>query len=68
MTILDGKAYSKELRLEIRENAEKFYNEYGRQVGLAVVIIGEDPASKIYVNNKIKANLLMCSFHHILLR
>ena len=55
MTILDGKAYSKELRLEIRENAEKFYNEYGRQVGLAVVIIGEDPASKIYVNNKIKA-------------
>ena len=55
MTILDGKAYSKELRLEIKENAEKFYNEYGRQVGLAVVIIGEDPASKIYVNNKIKA-------------
>ncbi len=55
MAILDGKAYSKELRLEIRENAEKFYNEYGRQVGLAVVIIGEDPASKIYVSNKIKA-------------
>ena len=55
MTILDGKAYSKELRLEIRQNAERFYNEYKRQVGLAVVIIGEDPASKIYVANKIKA-------------
>ena len=55
MILLDGKAYSKELRLEIKENAERFYKEYGRQVGLAVVIIGEDPASKIYVNNKIKA-------------
>ena len=54
MILLDGKAYSKELRLEIKENAERFYKEYGRQVGLAVVIIGEDPASKIYVNNKIK--------------
>ena len=56
MTILDGKAYSKELRLEIKAKAEKFFNEYKRQVGLAVVIIGEDPASKIYVNNKIKAS------------
>ena len=56
MILLDGKAYSKELRLEIKENAEKFYKEYGRQVGLAVVIIGEDPASKIYVSNKIKAS------------
>ncbi len=56
MILLNGKEYSKELRLEIKENAQKFYNEYGRQVGLAVVIIGEDPASKIYVNNKIKAS------------
>ena len=56
MEILDGKLYSKELRLEIKEKAEKFFQKYNRQVGLAVVIIGEDPASKIYVNNKIKAS------------
>lgn len=56
MILLNGKEYSQELRLEIKENAKKFYDAYGRQVGLAVVIIGEDPASKIYVNNKIKAS------------
>ncbi len=55
MELLDGKLYSKELRLEIKEKAEDFYNKFGRKVGLAVVIIGEDPASQIYVNNKIKA-------------
>ena len=55
MTILDGKAYSKELRVEVRQMAEAFYNKYGRQIGLAVVIIGEDPASQIYVRNKINA-------------
>ena len=56
MILLNGKEYSIELRQEIKENAKKFYDTYGRQVGLAVVIIGEDPASKIYVNNKIKAS------------
>lgn len=55
MILLDGKAYSQELRQEIRLNADKFYKEYNRKVGLAVVIIGEDPASQIYVRNKIKA-------------
>lgn len=53
--ILDGKAFSKELRVTIKEKAELFYNKFGRKIGLAVVIIGEDPASQIYVNNKIKA-------------
>lgn len=55
MTILDGKAYSKELRVEVRQMAEAFSEKYGRQIGLAVVIIGEDPASQIYVRNKINA-------------
>ncbi len=55
MVLLDGKAYSKELRVTIREKSEQFYEKFGRKIGLAVVIIGEDPASKIYVNNKIKA-------------
>lgn len=55
MAILDGKGFSKELRVTIKEKAELFYDKFGRKVGLAVVIIGEDPASQIYVNNKIKA-------------
>ena len=55
MVLLDGKAYSQELRVTIKEKSELFYNKFGRKIGLAVVIIGEDPASKIYVNNKIKA-------------
>ena len=56
MILLDGKTYSQELRVEIKQNADRFYKEYNRKVGLAVVIIGEDPASQIYVRNKIKAS------------
>lgn len=55
MTILDGKGYSQKLRGELKVRADKFFADFGRKIGLAVVIIGEDPASKIYVNNKIKA-------------
>lgn len=55
MVLLDGKTYSQELRQEIKANADRFFNEFNRKVGLAVVIIGEDPASQIYVRNKIKA-------------
>ena len=55
MQILDGKAYSAELRLEIKSNAESFFNKFGRKIGLAVVIVGDDPASQVYVKNKIIA-------------
>lgn len=55
MVLLDGKGFSKELRVTIKEKAELFLEKYGRKVGLAVVIIGEDPASQIYVRNKITA-------------
>ncbi|MBR6737516.1 MAG: bifunctional methylenetetrahydrofolate dehydrogenase/methenyltetrahydrofolate cyclohydrolase FolD [Clostridia bacterium] len=55
MAILDGKSYSIKLRGELKVRADKYFNDFGRKIGLAVVIIGEDPASKIYVNNKIKA-------------
>lgn len=55
MQILDGKAYSTELRSEIKINAQNFFNKYNRQIGLAVVIVGDDPASHVYVKNKILA-------------
>lgn len=51
MKIIDGKALATKLRGELREKLEKS----GKEVGLAVVIVGDDPASKIYVRNKVKA-------------
>ena len=53
--IIDGKAIATQEKAKIRKEAELFNEKFGRQVGLAVIIVGEDPASKIYVNNKIKA-------------
>lgn len=55
MTIIDGKALAAELRGEIREKAAQYREERGREIGLAVVLVGEDPASQVYVRNKIKA-------------
>ena len=55
MTIIDGKALAAELRGEVRERAEQYREERGREIGLAVVLVGEDPASQVYVRNKIKA-------------
>ncbi len=54
-TLLDGKAVSAKLRGKIKENVEKYKNNNGKDIGLAVVMVGENPASAIYVRNKIKA-------------
>ena len=51
MKIIDGKALAEKLRAELKEKIEKAE----RKPGLAVVIVGEDPASRIYVRNKIRA-------------
>lgn len=51
MKIIDGKALAARLRGELKEKLEKS----GKEVGLAVVIVGDNPASKIYVRNKVKA-------------
>ena len=51
MKIIDGKALAAELRSQLKEEIEK----KGMEVGLAVVIVGDNPASRIYVKNKIKA-------------
>ena len=53
--IIDGKAHSAKLRAEIKLRAEKYFERTGRRVGLAVVLVGNDPASQVYVRNKIKA-------------
>ena len=53
--IIDGKAISAAIRAEIKENTEVFLKEYGYRPGLAVIIVGEDPASQVYVRNKKRA-------------
>ena len=54
--ILDGNLLAKKLRVEIATNAA-ILTAQGTKPGLAVVLIGENPASQIYVRNKIKACL-----------
>ena len=53
--IIDGKAISAAIRAEIKEETERFYAKNGFRPGLAVIIVGEDPASQVYVRNKRRA-------------
>lgn len=52
--LIDGKAHSAAIRGEIHKRAAAFKQSTGIEVGLAVVLIGSDPASQVYVRNKIK--------------
>ena len=53
--IIDGKALSAKIKEEVKARAVAFEREHGRKIGLAVIKVGDDPASAIYVRNKIKA-------------
>ena len=55
MTIIDGKALSDKILKEIENEHSKLQAKVGRKAGLAVIIVGENPASQIYVRNKIRA-------------
>lgn len=50
--IIDGKAFAANLRAQIKEDAAKLKAEHHITPGLAVVLVGEDPASQVYVRNK----------------
>ena len=52
---IDGKQIAFELRQKIAEEVRSFSAEYGRVPCLAVVLVGDDPASQVYVRNKAKA-------------
>jgi len=54
-TIIDGKKVSASVRQRISEERAEFEKKTGITPGLAVIIVGEDPASQIYVRNKGKA-------------
>ena len=55
MNILDGKKCSQEILDKIKEKVDALKNSNKRVPGLAVIIVGNNPASKIYVNSKVKA-------------
>ena len=55
MTLIDGKKIAAEIRSELKAEAADFQAKYAQQVGLAVVLVGEDAASQVYVRNKIRA-------------
>jgi methylenetetrahydrofolate dehydrogenase (NADP+)/methenyltetrahydrofolate cyclohydrolase len=52
--ILDGKALSKKIQENIALKIEELKNKYNKVPGLAVILVGEDPASKVYVSRKEK--------------
>jgi len=52
--IIDGKNISDEIRVELRQEVEQLKKQ-GVTPGLVVILVGEDPASQVYVNNKAKA-------------
>jgi methylenetetrahydrofolate dehydrogenase (NADP+)/methenyltetrahydrofolate cyclohydrolase len=55
--IIDGKAFAAGLRAKVGEKVAKVKTDHGLTPGLAVVLVGEDPASQIYVRNKGKQTL-----------
>jgi methylenetetrahydrofolate dehydrogenase (NADP+)/methenyltetrahydrofolate cyclohydrolase len=55
--VIDGKAFAARLRETVAEYARAFEKQIGRKAALAVVLVGEDPASQVYVASKTKAVL-----------
>lgn len=64
--LIDGKAFALQLREKLGVLARDFEAKAGRKAGLAVVLVGDDPASQVYVRSKGKATLAanMNSFEH----
>lgn len=53
--IIDGTALSNQVRAHVAVEAAALAQQHGRQPGLAVILVGDDPASAVYVRNKVKA-------------
>ncbi len=64
-TIIDGKAFAQTVRDGVARDVEALTTAHGIKPGLAVVIVGHDPASQVYVRNKVKqtAEVGMNGFH-----
>ena len=55
--VMDGKAVAAKVRAEVAIRAREFAGKFGRRPGLAVVQVGQDPASSVYVRNKRRASM-----------
>jgi methylenetetrahydrofolate dehydrogenase (NADP+)/methenyltetrahydrofolate cyclohydrolase len=65
-TIIDGKAFAAKVRGQVAEHVQRLKDENGLTPGLAVVLVGEDPASQVYVKSKGKLTVEvgMNSYEH----
>ena len=61
---IDGKAFAAEMSETIASETRELLEQHGIKPGLAVVIVGEDPASQVYVRNK-KRRAESCGFHSV---
>ncbi|MCC6864222.1 MAG: bifunctional methylenetetrahydrofolate dehydrogenase/methenyltetrahydrofolate cyclohydrolase FolD [Rhodobacteraceae bacterium] len=64
--VIDGKAFAAGVRAQVAEHVMRLKVEHGITPGLAVVLVGQDPASKVYVKNKHASTIEvgMASFEH----
>ena len=64
--IIDGKKFSQTLRSKVKRYVDSIKEKHGITPGLAVILVGEDPASQVYVRNKGKQTLEagMNSYEH----
>lgn len=53
--IIDGKVVSASVKKQVADECAELFEKTGKKPGLAVIIVGDDPASRVYVNNKKKA-------------
>jgi methylenetetrahydrofolate dehydrogenase (NADP+)/methenyltetrahydrofolate cyclohydrolase len=67
-TIIDGKTMAIELRARVAADVERLQRDHGLTPGLAVVLVGSDPASQVYVRSKHQQSQAagMASFEHVL--
>jgi methylenetetrahydrofolate dehydrogenase (NADP+) / methenyltetrahydrofolate cyclohydrolase len=65
-TVIDGKAFAARVRAQVAAHVARLKEEHGITPGLAVVLVGEDPASEVYVRNKgvQTVEVGMASFEH----
>jgi methylenetetrahydrofolate dehydrogenase (NADP+) / methenyltetrahydrofolate cyclohydrolase len=65
-TVIDGKAFAARVRAQVQAHVARLAEEHGIQPGLAVVLVGEDPASQVYVRAKgtQTVEVGMASFEH----
>ncbi|MBF0269312.1 MAG: bifunctional methylenetetrahydrofolate dehydrogenase/methenyltetrahydrofolate cyclohydrolase FolD [Alphaproteobacteria bacterium] len=66
--LIDGKAFAEKLLSQVAADVAQLKEKTGKTPGLAVVIVGEDPASQVYVRNKVEKTKAvgMSSIHHVL--